>query len=168
MAVSLILLALQLLAIIVWWSGKPTNTCVFLSTPFWGRVYKWKFCLFVCLSSLLILFLQTLSSRNIPQSTLITQPLPRLTSGVELCVNLTFFYFSTQNRLWQCHIRADQPHSKEHRGSLLSEVGRLFIQRNVILYQNRLWQCHIRADHVHPWQHPVHPRQLGQHWFRVS
>ena len=47
--------------------------------------------LFVCLSSLLILFLQTLSSRNIPQSTLITQPLPRLTSGVELCVNLTFF-----------------------------------------------------------------------------
>ena len=46
--------------------------------------------LFVCLSSLLILFLQTLSSRNIPQSTLITQPLPRLTSGVELCVNLTF------------------------------------------------------------------------------
>ena len=67
----------------------------FYSTPFWGRVYKWKFCLFVhlfvCLSSLLILFLQTLSSRNIPQSTLITQPLPRLTSGVELCVNLTFF-----------------------------------------------------------------------------
>ena len=49
--------------------------------------------LFVCLSSLLILFLQTLSSRNIPQSTLITQPLPRLTSGVELCVNLTFFLF---------------------------------------------------------------------------
>ena len=48
-------------------------------------------CPFVCLSSLLILFLQTLSSRNIPQSTLITQPLPRLTSGVELCVNLTFF-----------------------------------------------------------------------------
>ena len=50
--------------------------------------------LFVCLSSLLILFLQTLSSRNIPQSTLITQPLPRLTSGVELCVNLTFFHTS--------------------------------------------------------------------------
>ena len=54
----------------------------FYSTPFWGRVYKWKFCLyvhlFVCLSSLLILFLfQTLSSRNITQSTLITQPLPR-------------------------------------------------------------------------------------------
>ena len=68
---------------------------IFYSTPFWGRVYKWKFCLSiclsVCLSSLLILFLQTLSSRNIPQSTLITQPLPRLTSGVELCVNLTFF-----------------------------------------------------------------------------
>ena len=65
----------------------------FYSTPFWGRVYKWKFCLsiylFICLSSLLI---QTLSSRNIPQSTLITQPLPRLTSGVELCVNLTFLF----------------------------------------------------------------------------
>ena len=64
--------------------------------------------------------------------------------------------------------RAFRPHSKEHRGSLFSQVGRLFIQRNVILYQNRLWQCYIRADHVHPWQHPVHPRQLGQHWFRVS
>ena len=54
----------------------------FYSTPFWGRVYKWKLCLyvhlFVCLSSLLILFLfQTKSLRNILQSTLITQPLPR-------------------------------------------------------------------------------------------
>ena len=73
----------------------------FYSTPFWGRVYKWKFCLSiclsVCLSSLLILFLQTLSSRNIPQSTLITQPLPRLTSGVELCVNLTFLNVRREN-----------------------------------------------------------------------
>ena len=34
----------------------------FYSTPSRGRVYKWKFCPFVCLSSLLILFLQTLSS----------------------------------------------------------------------------------------------------------
>ena len=47
-----------------------------------GQVYKWKFCLSVCLSvcpsSLLIVFLiQTLSSRNLPQSTLVTQPLPR-------------------------------------------------------------------------------------------
>ena len=80
----------------IYWYLSPitllTIKIAFYSTPFWGRVYnKWKFCLFVCLSSLLILFLQTLSSRNIPQSTLITQPLPRLTSGVELCVNLTFF-----------------------------------------------------------------------------
>ena len=50
----------------------------FYSTPYRRRVYKWKFCLFVCPSSLLILFLiQTLSSRNLPQSTLVTQPLPR-------------------------------------------------------------------------------------------
>ena len=62
------------------------------STPFWGRVYKWKFCLSmclsVCLSSLLILFLQTLSSRNIPQSTLITQPLPRYLISPHPCLPL--------------------------------------------------------------------------------
>ena len=81
-------------------------------------------CLFVCPQSLqlLFLFLQTLSSRNLSQSTSVTQPLPRypmspihvsharqstsspsqstgppmnriitFPSGVELCVNLTFF-----------------------------------------------------------------------------
>ena len=54
----------------------------FYSTLYKGRVYKWKFCPYVCFSvrpsSLLILFLnQTLSSRNIPLSTLVTQPVPR-------------------------------------------------------------------------------------------
>ena len=57
------------------------TTLSFYSTPYRGRVYKWKFCPFiclsVCLSSLLILcIIQTLSSRNLPQPTLVTQPLP--------------------------------------------------------------------------------------------
>ena len=47
-------------------------------------------CPFICLSSLLILFLQTLSSRNLPPSTM-TSPFFSFLLGVELCVNLTFF-----------------------------------------------------------------------------
>ena len=52
------------------------TTLSFYSTPYRGRVYKWKFCplicLSVCLSSLLILFLYSDSKLR-----RVTQPLPR-------------------------------------------------------------------------------------------
>ena len=56
----------------------------FYLTPSRGRVYKWKFCPFVCPSSLQTIFLfliqilaHATSPTGVPQSTLVTQPLPR-------------------------------------------------------------------------------------------
>ena len=45
----------------------------FYSTPFWGRVYKWKFCLFICLS----VHLSVITSYSFPFSdSKLTQPPP--------------------------------------------------------------------------------------------
>ena len=63
----MMVMMLLLVAVICFWQNL---IFAFYSTPYKVRVYKWKFCLSICLSlcpsSLLILFLiQTLSSRNL-------------------------------------------------------------------------------------------------------
>ena len=46
----------------------PGNGIDFYSTPFWGRVYKWKFCLFVCPFICLSICLSVITSYSFPFS----------------------------------------------------------------------------------------------------
>ena len=80
---------------------------VFYSTPFWGRVYKWKFCLSICLS----VCLSVITSYSFPSDSKLTQHPPvnlnHATSptsyiwGRVMCQPDIFFY-KLQRKLISC------------------------------------------------------------------